>query len=178
MSLTILGTSLISQIKSTLATPAPIFRPIDEIQKKLPKDMIIRLPAYVPTVGNKLYPFFTSKNKTASIILHSSPTQSYKECEETGNCIGLMISVYKPNSLEVRELKDRMKRFHTENIVLKSKVRAIYGFEVFESHIVDKSVIWEQDGFIFYISSGRFSREQIINIAKSMAQEPPIKARR
>ncbi|MBD2199506.1 MULTISPECIES: hypothetical protein [Calothrix] len=175
MSLTILSTSLVTQIKSTLATPAPIFRPISEIQKKLPTDIIMRLPAYVPTHGRKFYPFYKSKNQMVSIILRSSPTES---CEEFSNCIAVHFSVYKPDSLEVRELKDRIQVNHTENIVLKSNVRAIYGFEIFESHVVDKYVIWEQDKFVFHISSGYLSRQEIINVAKSMAKEPLIRSAR
>jgi hypothetical protein len=38
-------------------------------------------------------------------------------------------------------------------------------------------IIWEQDGMIFGVMSRSMSQEQVINVAISMANELPIKAK-
>jgi hypothetical protein len=55
ISAAIFGVS-VSNIQMVIAAPAPLFKPvIKDIRNQLPKDMVVRLPAFVPDAEIKTY---------------------------------------------------------------------------------------------------------------------------
>ncbi|MEG3842719.1 hypothetical protein [Microcoleus sp. herbarium14] len=74
VSLTVLGSSLFAGVESTIAQPAPVFRPpIDDIRRQLPKNLKMRLPESMPASGIQLYPFIQSDGKVFRINIGIKP---------------------------------------------------------------------------------------------------------
>ncbi len=176
ISLMVLVTILIAQIPSTIAAPAPIFRPIlKEIRNKLPYGVVMRLPSYLPnsqelyaTVGSEgLYR--QAPEKGFVVMISTIQNCSYHACDVGG------FTVYPGTNKSLRSLLSEGLQDIT-NVKLGKGIQGLYSFFNGGSS-QDRAIIWKQNGLLFKVDcrAGWMSKQQLINLAKSMAKEPPIR---
>ncbi len=175
VSLTVLGRSSL-----TAAEPAPIFRPVvRDIQNQLEPGMVMRLPASLEILGVNgnitLYPILEPRAGEFRISLVSQPNCQGRFCQ-----VGYIAALLQGNENPHLNLRSQ-----GIPITLKPEVRGVYVYVDIRgaSSVPYGLVIWEQDSFNFIVSlsySPRLTLEQnknkIIDVAASMANEPPIES--
>jgi hypothetical protein len=163
ISFAILGFGSFTKLQFANAAPAPIFQPlIRDIRNQLPRGMIMRLPAFLPPSSTKLYPSIDSGDGYFTVVLGSQPGCNFNACL-TGS-----ISVARPNSDPGNDWQNGTP------VTLGSRIRGFYSSYSTMSGGETRSITWEQNGMIFDVSSRLMSRRQLIDIATSMTNEPPI----
>ncbi len=168
ISFAILGFGSFTKLQFANAAPAPIFQPIiRDIQNQLPRGMIMRLPALLPPSNISLYPSIDSGDGYFTVVLGSQPGCDFHACF-TGS-----ISAVRPNS-DVGKGWLQGARQNGVPVTLGSRIRGFYTTSSTMSGGETRSVTWEQNGMIFDVSSRLMSRQQLIDIATSMTNQPPI----
>jgi hypothetical protein len=83
VSLTVLGAGALAKPQSTIAEPAPIFRPIlRDLQNQLPRGMVMRLPSMVNISDNRLYSqVITTIPGEFAVFLNSQPDCKARACQ-------------------------------------------------------------------------------------------------
>ncbi len=187
VSVSLLGIGLFTRPQFTIATPAPIFRPIiRNVQNQLPRRMIMRLPASLDITGVngriRIYPILEPNSRSCfgrncfRISLASEP-----DCQARACGLGY-IATFRPSSDYadiVQSLGDERYRV-TSSISLREGIRGTYVYA--DPRGVSSgpfsAVIWNQNGQTFIVSLpfSQQEKQKIINIAISMANEPPIRS--
>lgn len=179
----ILGFSLVTlgaNQLSVLAAPDPVFKPvINQIKQRLPANLAFRLPANLPksvTQGiSKNNLKLTLESNNQSIVLRVQDGSKY--CQELphGRTYALECNRFSIHvgSLSSAFYKDSEKSRSPENSFNLYKNIKAYLFAGDEWNTLS----WVQNGIYFQIYSS-CPKDELITIAKSMANENPIKARR
>ncbi|MFB8788084.1 MAG: hypothetical protein U7123_04385 [Potamolinea sp.] len=184
VSLGILGTGVLAKPQATIAEPAPIFKPIlRDIQNQLPRGMVMRLPASLELInfqGKKItiYPILEPyKSGEFRISLVTQPDCQARACQ-----FGYIAAFQKNVDNYHLGLRSR-----GVPITLGEKVSGVYVYVDIRgaSSTTYGLAIWEQNNLTFLVSLPFNSnlnlaqnKQLIINIATSMANEPPIKSAR
>lgn len=160
--------------QSAIASPASIFQPtLQDIRAQLPKGMVMRLPAFVPQSGTTTYAkvagYFPEQG-LFRVDLASEP-----DCDATACNMGNIFVSRRGNSLGGN---DGLPGSHAKPIALKPGVRGFYSYYRSGSAGYRHHVSWKQDGLFFEIESRNLSKQQVVNMAISMAKEPPIRSAR
>ena len=177
---TVLGAYCLTKPQTANAEPAPLFRPIlGDIQTQLPRGMVMRLPAVIPNPPSGIPGY------RPTIIPSNAPEGGYlaivlvtSNCPETrlvAVCDTGRIFVERRNSNTNQRLRENQQQ--GSSISLKTGVRGFYRSYIQPTRGKMHEIIWEQDGMIFGVMSRSMSQEQVINVAISMANELPIKAK-
>ena len=177
---TVLGVCCLTKPQTANAEPAPMFRPIlRDIQTQLPRGMVMRLPAVIPN------PLSGIPGYRPAIISSNAPEGGYfaiilvtSNCPETrlvAVCDTGRIIVERRNSNTNQRLREDQQQGSSIN--LKTGVRGFSRSYIQPSRGQMNEISWEQDGMIFRVMSRSMSQEQVINVAISMANELPIKAK-
>ena len=180
LSCTVLGVYCLTKPQTANAEPASIVRPlIRDIQTQLPRGMVMRLPAVIPNPPSGIpgyRPTIIPSNDRAggyfAIILVTS------NCPETrlvAVCDTGRIVVERRNSNTNQRLREDQQQGSSIN--LKTGVRGFYRSYIQPTRGQMNEISWEQDGMIFRVMSRSMTQEQVINVAISMANELPIKAK-
>jgi hypothetical protein len=183
VNLTVLATSSLTLIQSATAAHAPIFRPIiREIQNQLPRGMVMRLPTSLELTnidGERIaiYPILEpDSTEELRISLVTEPNCQARYCQRG------YIAAFQPrlNRSEFVESLGADQNRHTARITLKTGIVGTYvhadtGGASSGSFGV---VIWEQDGQTFVVSLPLLDKQKILDIATSMANEPPVRSAR
>ena len=178
--LAILGIGAFIKPQPANAEAAPIFRPlIRDIQAQLPRGMVMRLPAVIPNPPSGIPGY------RPAIISSNAPEGGYfaivlvtSNCPETrlvAVCDTGRIFVERRNSNTNQRLRENQQQ--GSSISLKTRVRGFYRSYIQPTRGKMHEIIWEQDGMIFGVMSRSRSQKQVINVAISMANELPIKAK-
>ncbi|ABW26588.1 hypothetical protein [Acaryochloris marina] len=164
-SLSMVGIEAFECIRTATAAPAPVFQPvISEIRKQLPPGGMLRLPAYLPDSDVTLYPYLKTDAQSFGVYLAFKPSCQVPSCTIGGAGILTQEQAWPPNGknrLQV-ELAQGIQGYH---IALGQgrggKANYVY---------------WQQDGQTYSIGALELgaSKEEVIEMAKSMAIEPPI----
>jgi hypothetical protein len=160
-----------------IAEPDAMFQPIlGEIRDRLPEGMVMRLPSEIEVIGANgvipLYAKIISSNSSELLLgFYSQP-----DCQ-AGFCqIGITLSVSKPDAAA------RSRISSGSPITLKEGIVGTYIYIDVQgvTRIPYNIIVWEQDGLIYSVRLPSLDRERdkenIIKIAKSMANELPIVA--
>ena len=149
------------------AAPDPLFEPvIDEIRQELPEGWRFRLPSDIPSDG-ELYPFISEASDTRLVVsLGLTP-----DCAATDCTIG-MIGVTSEESLSGNRPPSG------ERVTPVDLGAGIEGYHFLrgEGAASNRLVMWQQDGLTYAIVAlaDVTPEEQLVAIARSMANEPPI----
>jgi hypothetical protein len=166
VSLTVLGTSLCAGIESTIAQPAPVFRPlIDDIRRQLPKGLKMRLPSSMPNSPIQLYPFIQSDDKIFRINIGIKP-----DCATSANsssCTVGVLAVFSPNDSKNWPPQGK-------EIALVNLSAGIRGYYLANSG--GKSIFWEQEGlrYAVAVAANTVSQQQLLELVNSMVSQPAI----
>lgn len=175
LSLTILATGLLGKLPSTTAAPAPIFRPIlRDIQNQLPRNLVFRLPGNFPAkvarYGRPKLEFQANRSRASLRI-------TYIGCERDFppggrgyaiNCIPFTASSSSASSKHYQEFIEQFDE--NSGFELRRNVRA--------RHVPGdgwNQIEWIQDGVLFHIYSGVLNLSELTQVARSMANELPIR---
>jgi hypothetical protein len=182
VSLAIAGVSLLSRLQPATSAPAPTFRPIlRDIQNQLPRGMVMRLPASLELTdfqGKKItmYPILEPYRRGEfRLSLVTEPSCQARYCQ-----IGYIAAFQKNQNSDNPHLAQRSSGVPVN---LGEKVRGVY--VAVDSRGASSGpyglVIWEQNNLTFLVSlpfnpnlTLAQNKQKIIDIATSMANEPPI----
>ena len=175
------------------AVPDPVFNPIlGNIQNSLPRGMVMRLPSKLRLYGYQnrriyVYPKIQrSDTDELAIALHSEP-----DCQANYCLLGFLTveKVIDPyfKALITEEIGSWKPYKTNRNCgVIKRKnvslVNSIQGILVEHDRCGNGSLnrsssfIWKQDGYFFTVRIGTHKLNSIVDIARSMASEPPIRS--
>lgn len=164
----------LNNAQSAIAVPASIFQPIlQDIRTQLPRGMVMRLPAFVPEVEITTYAVvagYFSDQGFFRVDLASRP-----DCGVTACNMGNIFVFRQRNPLDEN---DGLQDSHTKAITLKPGIRGFYSYYRSGSAGYRHHVSWKQDNLFFEVESRAMSKQQVIDMAISMATEPPIRSAR
>lgn len=180
VSLAILGVGVLTRNQPANAEPAPIFRPLlRDIQTQLPRGMVMRLPAVIPNPPSGIPGYrptiIPSNDREGGYFGIVLVTSNCPETRLVAVCDTGRITVEKRNSNTNQRLREDQQQ--GSSISLKTGVRGFYRSYIQPSRGQMNEISWEQDGMIFRVMSRSMTQEQVINVAISMANELPIKAK-
>jgi len=180
VSLAILGVGVLTRNQPANAEPASIFRPLlRDIQRQLPRGMVMRLPAVIPNPPSGLPGYrptiIPSNDREGGYFAIVLVTSNCPETRLVAVCDTGRIIVEKRNSNTNQRLREDQQQ--GSSIKLKTGVLGFYRSYIQPSRGQMNEISWEQDGMIFRVMSHSMSQEQVINVAISMANELPIKAK-
>ncbi|MEC4865815.1 MAG: hypothetical protein SAJ11_06915 [Jaaginema sp. PMC 1078.18] len=164
-----------TQLKNLPVNLSPIFQPLlPTIRDTLPSHLKLRLPSYMPAISGNIYPYvdpdFVSPD-SFSITLGNQPRCDFHAC-----AIGLF-TVSRNITVEERLVNLRAMRQSVEAVNLKNNNAGFYSInQSGGSGYGWQSVFWQQNGLIYEVSLRHqdISRQNIIDIANSMVQTPPL----
>jgi hypothetical protein len=164
-----IATSLLAGSLTATAEPAPLFQPIiPELQSKLPSGWKLRLPAYLPTTGVPLYAYVRSSPTITQVNIAVSPdcATSAQPASCTVGGIGV-ISPKKKNWLPAKAKASPI-----------SLSQGIKGYYVIMNG--GRFIFWQQEGQRYTLGAiaRGLSTEDLIEVANSAINEPPISGRR
>ena len=178
-----LSLGVISFLQPANAAPAPAFRPIlQSIRDQLPEGMVMRLPSFLYLYGgpgikrNEYANLESYQANELRISVTSQPNCGARACQNG------YIAVLK-SSLEDAHVKflrsDSESILHRDMITLAKGVKGTYIFVNMRGASGGSyhAVLWEQDGLTFVVSGVLPDKQGVIEIAKSMAKEPPVLSR-
>ncbi|PSB01618.1 hypothetical protein [Merismopedia glauca] len=165
----LVGVSLLANLSSATAAPAPIFQPIiSELQSKLPSGWKLRLPAYLPSAPVQLYAYVRSSPVITQVNIATSPdcATSSQPLSCTVGGIGV-ISPQRKNWLPAQQKFSRV-----------SLSRGIKGYYLTRDG--GKFIFWEQEGQRYTLGAiaQGISTQDLIEIVNSAINESPISSRR
>jgi hypothetical protein len=163
-----IGVSLLANLSTATAAPAPIFRPIiPELQNKLPTGWKLRLPAYLPPAPVQLYAYVRSSPVITQVNIAISPdcATSSQPASCTVGGIGV-ISPQKKNWLPSKQKFTRV-----------SLAKGIKGYYLTLNG--GRFIFWEQDRQRYTVGAiaQGLSTQDLIEIANSAINESPISSR-
>lgn len=179
-----LGLLALSYTQVAVAAPSSIFSPIlRSIQRQLPKEMVMRLPASIKLVGQgKKIPIYADlepyENGEFRISIASQPNCQARYCQ-----LGY-IATFKPN-YNSKNNYHLSKRSEGTSVNLGSRVRGVFVDIDTEGASSGRYgiVVWEQNNQTFLVSLPFFSslsasqnKKTIVSVAQSMATQPPIRS--
>ncbi len=175
LSLAILGTALLTKPQSINAAPAPIFRPLlRDIQNKLPRSLVFRLPNNLPPSttrgGNTKLEFEVGSDRAYLAVKDvSNDCQGLPEGSRGYAMSCLRFSIASSTLSSAYYQRGNQYREGGTTFELRRNVRANHfkgdGWSI---------VSWIQDGVYFQIYSGSMSASELIQLARLMANDPPI----
>jgi len=180
--LTILGIGAFIKPQPANAEPAPIFRPlIRDIQAQLPRGMVMRLPASIPyrslppaDSNNTLYPYLSSRGGELSIQLYYFP-----ECR-ANSCFAGSFSVSNLDTHRVElEKQAKWPCANAASVNIKPGIKGIYtNIRCGGTGEGSQTIFWKQNGLTFsaQLRAAANIKQELLEIATSMANEPPIKS--
>lgn len=161
------GTILLGKGRAS-AEPAPLFQPIvDDIRNQLPSGLKMRLPADLPAGNIELYPYIDSDSTSFRVNLAFQPNCALPSCTIGG------FGVFTQEGSKVwPPLGDNITQ-----VDLGKGIRGYYLTRGQEDNRL-RYVFWEQDGLKYAVGAGAFAitQEELVEIAKSMVEEPAITA--
>jgi hypothetical protein len=180
LSCTVLIAYCLTKAQTATAEPASIFRPlIRDIQTQLPRGMVMRLPAVIPNPPSGIPGYrpaiIPSNDREGGYFAIVLVTSNCPETRLVAVCDTGRIVVERRDSNTNQRLRENQQQ--GSSISLKTGVRGFYRSYIQPTRGQMHEIVWEQDGMIFMVMSRSMSREQVINVAISMANEPPIKAK-
>lgn len=141
------------------------------IRNQLPKGMKMRLPSSLPLVPPDvmLYPYIMSNNEVFSVALAN--TLDCSSSDNSSSCTVGGLGVFTPFGSKVWPPKG-------DNITPVDLGNGIQGLYLTRGES-SQYVFWEQDGLKYAVGLGEgstkdISKQQMIDMATSMASEPPI----
>jgi hypothetical protein len=168
--LVILSPGSLSRPQSATAAPAPIFRPlIRDIQNKLTRNLVFRLPSNLPASatrwGNPKIEFRVDSDSATLGIKYVGCERDYPPGGRgyAINCIPFSVS---SSTLSSQKYRERPKG----NVFKLNNNLQAYHFQGDGFSIIS----WIQDGIYFSIYSPSVSYNELIQVARSMVNEPPI----
>jgi tetratricopeptide (TPR) repeat protein len=166
------------------AAPAPAFRPIlQSVQNQLSEGMVMRLPAFLYVYGGpgmkqaayaSLAPY---QSNTLRVKVTAQPNCQANACSR--GYIAVFRSTSEDSHVQFLRSESRL-ILHRDPITLAKGVKGTYIFVDIKGGLSNRPyhvVLWEQDGLTFVVSGVLPDKEGMIEIAKSMASEPPILSR-
>ena len=164
MGLSVLAIASLGYTFIALAAPASVFSSVlEEIRHQLPRGASIRLPSYLPPSPTGLYPYIESDHNGFRVNLAFKPN-CRKACTVGG--LGLL-----PNNVWPPTDSNRTR------LTLK---HGLQGYALTRGQGPGKTyyVFWQQDGQTYGIGANALavSQQQLAEIARSMANEPPIRS--
>ncbi len=182
VSLAILSVGTLTINSLVMAEPAPIFRAfIRDIQTQLPRGMVMRLPTSIPyrslppaDSNNTLYPYLYSKNGELGITLYYSPGCRANSCF-AGEFIVSKLDEYKSKL----ETIAKWSCANTVSVNIKPGIQGVYtNIRCGGTGDGSQTIFWEQNGLIFsaQLRAAANIKQELLEIATSMANEPPIKS--
>lgn len=159
------------------AVPADIFTPhLDKISQSLPPNLVMRLPSQIRLSGPGDQDFIEQ------LIVKVFPSQS-----PPGMTVGLFTCEISPQPCLIGSFSVDRKDSESAQIELKKHQAAaapiklaegVRGYflpgESLKPASRFSSVIWEQNGLVYTVSFFAGERQNILNMAQSMATSPPI----
>jgi hypothetical protein len=179
--LTILGIGAFIKPQSVSAEPASIFRPfIRDIKSQLPRGMVMRLPASIPyrslpaSSNNTLYPYLYSKNGELGITLYYSPGCRANPCF-AGEFIVSKLAEHKSKL----EAIAKWSCANTVSVNIKPGIQGVYtNIRCGGTGDGSQTIFWKQNGLTFsaQLRAAANIKQELLEIATSMANEPPIQS--
>lgn len=181
-SLAILGIGAFIKPPPANAEPAPIFRPLlRDIQAQLPRDMVMRLPTSIPyrslppaDSNNTLYPYLSSKSGNLTVELYYFPG-----CR-ANSCFAGRFSVSKLDA-DRADLEKQAKWpcANAASVNIKPGLKGVYtNIKCGGSGDGSQTIFWKQNGLTFsaQLRAATNIKQELLDIATSMANEPPIQS--
>jgi hypothetical protein len=168
--------------QSAMAEPAPIFRPmLRDIQTQLPRGMVMRLPASLPyrslpaSYNNTLYPYLSSRGGELSIALY------YRSKCRANACFAGIFSVSNvdPDRPILEILGKSASCANAAFVNIKPGIKGVYtNNRCGGSGEGTQTILWEQNGLIFEatLRAAANIKKELLEVATSMADEPPIQS--
>jgi hypothetical protein len=149
------------------AQAASIFSPIlDQMQRQMPRGWVMRLPAFNEHLVDLAAYFYDLDDM---LLVQLSPAN----CDSPSSSVCDAGRIYtSKNDRDQIELYQTRRRDSFSPITLQEGMRGFYdvGHAASGSY---HSVIWQQDNQIYYVSS-RMGKSAVIDLALSMANQPPV----
>jgi len=181
LSCAVLGVYCLTKPQSVSAEPASIFRPfIRDIQTQLPRDMVMRLPASIPyrslpaISNNTLYPYFYSKNGELGITLYYSPGCRANSCF-AGEFIVSKLDEHKSKL----EAIAKWSCANAVSVNIKPGIKGVYtNIRCRGTGDGSQTIFWKQNGLTFSatLRAADNIKQELLEVAASMASEPPIQS--
>jgi hypothetical protein len=191
--LTLLGTLSLYPFEAK-AVPDPAFNPIlGDIQNSLPRGMVMRLPSKLRLYDYQnrridIYPRVQSSDANRLIItLNTKPNCYYNSCLSGFLTVTRVLNSYDKNLITGGKLDTfiypltgkKCGDIRRENVLLRNSLQGTFidSDRCGNGALVQSSrVIWKQDGYFFTARIGTHKLNSIVDIARSMASEPPIRS--
>jgi hypothetical protein len=180
-SLAILGIGAFIKPQSAIAEPAPIFRPLlRDVQAQLPRGMVMRLPASIPyrslpaSSNNTLYPYFYSRNGELGISLYYSPG-----CRANSCFAGEFSASNSDTRMAELETIAKWPCANAVSVNIKPGIQGVYtNIRCGGSGDGSQTIFWKQNGLTFsaQLRAADNIKQELLEIATSMANEPPIQS--
>ncbi|MDF0556552.1 hypothetical protein [Kamptonema sp. UHCC 0994] len=176
VTLIIVGVGVCASIPA-IAEPDPVFKPIiGEIKKKLPSNLVFRLPSRLPgTITNKMSPqlTFDINSERAYLALEDKdcPPRFSRGGRGTRgyNLVCLRFSVASSTLASKYYQEDRQRGSGADAIEL-SRNQIGYHYQGTDWNTVS----WVQDNNYFKIYSGTVRRNELIEVARSMVANSQV----
>ncbi|MEO1341606.1 MAG: hypothetical protein AAFV28_10805 [Cyanobacteria bacterium J06635_13] len=178
------------QTRQSQAEPSPIFEPIIEnIKTRLPSGLKMRLPASVlSTQDSILYSFLPNDDRMLAVDLEDIEVEFFTvliaDCSEQKNledCLVAAVGVSEDPIKSQAEL-DKLLANHEGNFSTIEFGKEISGFYFEQPQL--QAIVWRQKQMAHLLVSRRcpsdrncISKQQLIKMAKSAAEEPAITSR-
>ncbi|MEG4202704.1 hypothetical protein QUA20_02055 [Microcoleus sp. Pol7_A1] len=180
-SLAILGIGAFIKPPPANAEPAPIFRPLlRDIQAQLPRDMVMRLPTSIPyrslpaSSNNTLYPYLSSRGGELSIQLYYFP-----RCRANSCFAGEFSASNSDTRMAELEKQAKWPCANAVSVNIKPGIKGVYtNIRCGGSGDGSQTIFWKQNGLTFsaQLRAAANIKQELLEIATSMANEPPIKS--
>ncbi|MBW4564571.1 MAG: DUF4367 domain-containing protein [Mojavia pulchra JT2-VF2] len=164
-----IGVGLLLWSAPAIAEPAPVIRPLlNDIHHKLPKDLLVRLPASLPDGSTQLYPYLDSNKQGLRIMFGTTPDCGKSKAPNHCTIGGLGIF---PQDFQGWQLQ-------SDNLTPIDIGNGIQGYTFTrgQGRSTNRLITWEQDGVRYVIGAieAVVSQNDLLKIARSMVTEPPI----
>ena len=163
--------------------PAPLFRPIlQDIQNQIPPGLQMRLPTFMPDASGPIpryYPVVYADTDGLSIILAAGTETCLEQAQTNGSVAGVCYAGSINVSFKGNESTSSSANSSHESrapITLKEGVRGFYTLGNRFGSGYRPYVQWEQDGMIYTIGGHGMTRQQLLDVAISMANQPTIQS--
>ena len=157
----------------SVAKPAKIFRSVTSAGSSSCQNMKVRFPSFFPDGGIKLYAHHNYESIPGCVfwISTSSDSSNYGTTVKPVIISSIIVSKTYPVINSERPISNR------EQISIKPKINGIYLTALHGTNGFYEHVFWQQDGLFFHVQSRVHSKQEVIDIARSMAREKSIQLR-